>query len=82
MAQSLEGSKRYGKTWTVFHHSRSEIDLDNPAEHFHTRKLAELISNQVVEGETRDESTNDRKSLRFGMEHDTQLISGERKSSL
>lgn len=51
-AVCIEGPKWCGKTWTSSHHSKSEIYIGDPANHFQNRQLAELSPALVLEGET------------------------------
>jgi len=51
-AVCIEGPKWCGKTWTSSFHSRSEILIGDPANHFQNRALAELSPDLVLEGET------------------------------
>ena len=49
-AVCIEGPKWCGKTWTSSQHSRSEIYIGDPANHFQNRQLAELSPDLVLEG--------------------------------
>lgn len=50
-AVCVEGPKWCGKTWTSAFHSRSEIDLGDPAGNFQNRQLAQMSPALVLEGE-------------------------------
>lgn len=51
-AVCIEGLKWCGKTWTSRYHSKSEFMLGDPAGNFQNRKLAELVPNEILNGET------------------------------
>ena len=48
----IEGPKWCGKTWTSAHHSKSAINIGDPAGNFQNRQLAELSPELVLEGDT------------------------------
>lgn len=50
-AACIEGTEWCGKTWTAAYHSRSEIYIGNPANHFQNRQLAELSPELVLDGQ-------------------------------
>jgi len=47
----IEGPKWCGKTWTSGFHSKSEFFVGDPANQFQNRKLAELSTDLILEGE-------------------------------
>lgn len=51
-AVCIEGPKWCGKTWTSAHHSKSAINIGDPAGNFQNRQLAELSPELVLEGDT------------------------------
>ena len=48
----IEGPKWCGKTWTSFHHAKSEFFVGDPSGNFSNRMLAEVEPYTVLKGET------------------------------
>ncbi len=48
-AISIEGAKWCGKTWTALHHSNSVVYLNNTADNFREKHLAEMDVNLVLD---------------------------------
>ena len=50
-AISIEGPKWCGKTWTASNHSKSAVYLNDPADDFNSKKLAEMNVNLILKDE-------------------------------